>query len=846
VIRATRARNACAASSSRATRRSLLSVLALLILGGAPAAGQLVPPSTGGAPELDRLLQQIGSSGRILVIGAHPDDEDTNLLTLLSRGQGVEAAYLSLTRGDGGQNLIGPELGIGLGMLRSRELEAARAIDGARQFVTRAFDFGFTRSYEETAGRWMPDSILKDAVRVVRRFRPQVIVSVFSGTPADGHGQHQMAGRIARDAFAVASDPRRFPELQSEEGLEPWQPLKLYQSTRFRPDPSSLVLELGGLDPRDGRSYYQIAQASRSRHSSQDMGRLQPIGPERTTVALLEDRTGDGAEGLLAGIPRDSSTLEATADSLRRVTSAPMLAGAAPALNAALRRWRESGGNARHQRLLERAAATAAGVVVDATADAEHVLPGRTVTVTLQVYNAGPYAVDVDRLGVEVPSGWSAPVDTTPISLPPGGEAERILTVTVPDGAEPTEPYFLARPLVGDMYDWDAADPAVRGELFGPPLLQGEAVVRIDRGPDVRLRREVTYRYNDQAIGEVRRPITVVPRVGVRLDPEMLVWSTESDVARSFTVTLTHFGDAPVSGSVLLAIDAWGVERRAPFAFERRGQTQTVTLTVRRPATARDGFVPVRAAAVTDDGESFDRTVEQIEYAHVRPTQWTRAASGTVRVAPIALPRVGSVGYVRGASDRVPEALAAIGVPVHLLSEDDLASGDLGRYDVVVVGPRAYEIDSALVRHNDRLLAYAREGGHLVVQYQQFQFSRGEFAPYPLEIARPTSRVTDETAPVEVLAPSHPVFHRPNRIEASDWDGWVQERGLYFAGPWDEQYTPLLEMADPGEPPARGSLLVARYGRGSYVYTGVSFFRSIPAGIPGAYRLFLNLLAWGG
>ncbi len=808
--------------------------------------GQLMPPSTGGAPELDRLLQQLGSTARVLVVGAHPDDEDTSLLTLLARGQGVEAAYLSLTRGDGGQNLIGPELGVGLGLLRSRELEAARSIDGARQFVTRAFDFGYTRSYEETAQRWMPDSILKDAVRIVRRFRPHVIVTVFSGTPADGHGQHQMAGRIARDVFAAAGDASRFPELRSEEGLEPWQPLKLYQSTRFRPDPNSIALDLGGLDPRDGRSYYQIAQASRSRHSSQDMGRLQPIGPERTTVALLEDRTGAGAAGLLVGVHGDPSAVQAMADSLRRVTSAAALPRAAPALNAVLHRWRDSGGGVRNEQLLERAIATAAGVVIDATANTARALPGGTLTITVRVYNAGPYPLSVDRLGANVPSGWVAPADTTGTALAPGRELERTIVVTVPDDAAPSDPYFLLRPLAGDMYDWSAANPAVRGELFDPPLLQAEAVLTIDGGPAIRLRREISFRYNDQATGEVRRPITVVPRIGVRLEPSILVWSTEIDGERTFTVTLTHFGDTPVSGRAVLAIDDWGVEQRLPFAFERQGQTQSFTFRVRRPTAARDGSVSVRAEAVTDRGDRFDRTVERIEYPHVRPTQWTRAARGSIRVAPIALPPVRSVGYVRGASDRVPEALVAVGLSVHLLSEDDLASGDLRRYDVIIVGSRAYEIDSALVRHNDRLLAYVREGGRLVVQYQQFQFSEGKFAPYPLEIARPTARVTDETAPVRVLAPAHPIFHRPNRIGPSDWEGWVQERGLYFAGPWDEQFSALLEMADAGEPPLRGALLVARYGRGSYVYTGVSFFRSIPAGVPGAYRLFLNLLAWGG
>ena len=779
------------------------------------------------------------------MIGAHPDDEDTGLITLLSRGRGIETGYLSLTRGDGGQNLLGSDLGVALGLLRSRELEAARAIDGGRQFVTRAFDFGYTRSYEETARRWPPDSVLKDAVRVVRRFRPHVIVSVFSGTPADGHGQHQMAGRIAHEVFAAAGDPGRFPELRTEEGLEPWQPLKLYQSTRFRPDARSLVLELGGLDPRDGRTYYQIAMASRSRHASQDMGRLQPTGPQRTAMALIEDRTGGGSGGIFAGIDLPASPVEAEADSLRRAVSPPRLAEATPRLAAALQHWRDGGGDQRRERLLERAVATAAGVVIDATADLEHVLPGGTLAVTVEVYNGGPDPVVVDRLGVAAPDGWPRADESATEAVPPGTAIERVLTVRVPAAARPTEPYFLERPLAGDMYDWSSAPPAVRGDLFAPPPFEAVVAMRVGGGPVVRMRREVTYRYDDQATGEVRRPVTVVPEIGVRLDPDTLVWSSEDDAERTFTVALANYGEGPVSGDAVLDVDAWGTHLRQPFALERRGQSLTVTFRVHRPLALRDGAAAVRASAVTKAGERFATTVETIDYPHVRPTQWTHPAAGTIRVAPIALPPVASVGYVRGASDRVPEALAAIGVPIHLLSEDDLATGDLARFDVIVVGSRAYETDSALVRYNDRLLAYVHDGGHLVVQYQQYQFSQGKFAPYPLEIARPTSRVTEEDAPVTELVPDHPVFTTPNRIGPSDWEGWVQERGLYFAGPWDDRYTPLLEMADRGQPPTRGSLLVTRYGQGTYVYTGVSFFRSIPAGVPGAYRLFLNLLAWG-
>jgi hypothetical protein len=267
---------------------------------------------------------------------------------------------------------------------------------------------------------------------------------------------------------------------------------------------------------------------------------------------------------------------------------------------------------------------------------------------------------------------------------------------------------------------------------------------------------------------------------------------------------------------------------------------------VRRPPGAAEGVYPVRAVAASGDGSTFDWTVEQIEYPHVRPTQWLRRATGQIRLVDVVLPEVSAIGYVRGASDRVPEALEEIGLPIRILDEAELAGGELGTYDVIVVGPRAYETDSALMRHNDRLLAYVRNGGHLVVQYQQYQFNRGSYAPFSLTIARPNARVTDEQAPVRVLEPEHPVFLTPNRIAQTDWEGWVQERGLYFAGEWDERYRPLLEMSDATEPPQQGALLVTSYGRGTYVYTGVSFFRSIPAGVPGAFRLFLNLLAWRG
>ncbi len=355
----------------------------------------------------------------------------------------------------------------------------------------------------------------------------------------------------------------------------------------------------------------------------------------------------------------------------------------------------------------------------------------------------------------------------------------------------------------------------------------------------------MTYRFADQAVGEIRRPVRVVPPVEVRLAPARLVWSSADGEPRPFSVRLVYHGEAPVSGDVYLEVDGWPPPPAQRFLLPAPGATAALAFQVRRPPGFTRGAVTVRAYARADDGRTFDTAVEAVEYPHIRPTQHVVRAVSEVRVAPITLPRLARVGYVRGASDRVPEALAALGLPVELLSPAALATGDLGSFDAIVVGARAYETDTALVHHNDRLLDYVRAGGHLVVQYQQYQFTRGDYAPFPLVIRRPHDRITDQTAPVRVLVPDHPVFRHPHRIDPEDWDGWPQERGLYFAGQWDPAYTPLLEMQDPGREPVRGGLLVARPGAGTFVYTGISFFRSLPAGVPGAVRLFVNLLALG-
>jgi hypothetical protein len=364
-------------------------------------------------------------------------------------------------------------------------------------------------------------------------------------------------------------------------------------------------------------------------------------------------------------------------------------------------------------------------------------------------------------------------------------------------------------------------------------------------GRPVTLSREVVYRYRDPQTGEVRRPILVTRPFDLMVTPDLVVWPVDGASAgpRRFTVTVTNRTQGPAKPRVVVTPPpGWSTAPPETLTFAREDESKSVTVTLALPSQPRPGHYELTAAAVAEGARS-EGALALIDYPHIRPRPVEHASKAELRVARLSLPALTRAGYVRGASDRVPEALAAVGVPIELLGSDSLARGDLSRYDAIVIGSRAYETEPALVANNGRLLDYARAGGLVIVQYQQYPFVSGGFAPYRLSIARPHDRVTDETAPVRVLDPASPVFHVPNEIGPADWQGWVQERGLYFPHDWDSTYAPLLEMHDPGDPPLRGALLVASVGAGTYVYTGLAFFRELPAGVPGAYRLFANLLA---
>jgi LmbE family N-acetylglucosaminyl deacetylase len=906
-------------------RRQLLSAVPIFIISlaslSSPATAQLEPPSNGGTVALDHELRMLGHYKRVLMIGAHPDDEDTELLTVLVRGMGAEAAYLSLNRGEGGQNLIGPELGEALGLLRTEELLAARRLDGARQYFTRAYDFGFSKTIDETWQHWPRDTILKDVVRIVRRFRPQIIVSIFSGTPRDGHGQHQAAGWSAQEAFRVAGDSSRFPELFSEEGLLPWAALKLYRSARFDSTATTLTLNGGVLDPAVGKSYHQIAMAGRSLHRSQDMGQLQRMGPSAVRLTLVEDRTAAGGTALFAGV--DTSLAAMPLGERRRAGSAEVVR--LPAGSAELTRYAARvdtllagrGNTAQQRSLLARAAADldrAVGTPPQASAGARGVYYTRGIELEDQLghlnaaaWHLGGSLFDVladdDRVVVGQPLRWTlstwntsdrpriadmraaqcVPLEdchsldepSSPQTIAPGQVGSISLDYSVLE--QPlSNPYFLMLPRKGDLYQWpEEQQGGVTGRLpygepFESPTFVGSVEVNAGEGDSLGAVRsqEAAFQFNDQARGEVRRPLFVVPRVDVKLEPSTELWPTNSLASHRFTVTLQHGARDSTTGTVSLQLPrGWPAIPPQRFRFGGEDERETFDFEVKPPARLQSGRAEIKAVARDQGGTLYDVGVYTVDYPHVRPRAYTRRAAATLQIAPLVLPRVARVGYIRGAADRVPEALSDVGLPLTLLTPQMLERGNLDRFSAIIVGPRAYETDSALVENNRRLLDYVRRGGLVIVQYQQHRFFNGNFAPYPLKVggpplrpppgtgtergsapARPGTmvshdRVVDERAPMRVLLPNSPVFLRPNRLSAADWDGWVQERGLYFARSWDRHYRPLLETHDPGEAPLAGGLLVATVGKGTYVYTGLSFFRQLPAGVPGAFRLFANLLA---
>ncbi len=875
-------------------------ILCILTVACAPgvAAGTIRPvPDGKGTATLAQAVLRLPVVASLLHTGAHPDDENSALVAYVSRGLHARTAYLSLNRGEGGQNLIGPELYDAIGVIRTEELLSARRFDGAEQFFTRTYDFGFSKSAEETLEYWNGNEmLLSDVVRVIRRFRPDVIVSVFADSPRDGHGHHQASGRITREAFYAAADPDRFPE-HLRDGLRPWQARKLYiNNTRASFDSiDSLVVDVGTYSPVLDRSYRELGLAGRSMHRSQDMGTLQPKGPATTKIKLvaragMADPDGDGHlfDGLdttftrfhaMAGphaeaIPEFKARLgrlnalaREAVDAYRPLDPPALLEPVLEGLRT-IRALREDlvqstlPRNALADVLFRldqkeedftNVAVLALGIAFEVLAVDDRVVPGDTLGVNLVLLNRSARPVHVTRLGLEVPEGWNAAYGQVPAEQAESDEPSELATdigynesvvgawrVSVPPDARLTRPYWHRRSL-NDRYV-EVEETAWIGLPWSPQPVVGRAGFSVG-GVDIEIRQPVQYRFADRAFGEIRRELQVVPALSVTMDPQVVVAKSGRESPLLFSVSVLSNVNGTIAGDLSLeAPDGWDVSpSHVPLSLSGKGQTATYRYTVTPAPGAPVGAHEVRAVARAA-GNEYREGYEVIAYPHIEPRHLYRGTVSTVQVVRVELPETLTVGYIMGTGDQVPLALEQMGVPVQLLTKEDLSTADLGSFDLIIAGIRAYEVRPDLVAVNRRLLDFVEAGGVYIVQYNKYAFNARQYGPYPFWINRPHDRVTREDAPVDILVPDHPVFNRPNRITDADFEGWVQERGLYFLGEWDSRYTPLMASQDPGETPRAGGLVEARYGKGRYIYTGYAWFRQLPAGVPGAVRLFANLV----
>lgn len=883
-------------------RKLLLLLLAFVVLCGQVSvvnyADTRPAAEDRGAGGLALALRRLQTIGSALHIAAHPDDESTELLAYLARGQGVRAAYLSLNRGEGGQNSIGPELWEGLGVIRTEELLAARKLDGAEQYFTRAMDFGFTRSPEETLRKWNREEILGDMVRVIRMMRPLVVIAGFSGTAQDGHGQHQVAGLLTPEAIKAAADPNRFPEQITKEGLQPWQTLKVY-GRRFGQvtQGARAVFDTGAFDPALGRSYFELAADGRSRHRSQDFGMLQSRGQQvrsfprlQSTVECpdVENSLFTGLDVTLTGIaayagaggakmkPALSQIQEHAAKAIgeyrieRPEAIAPHLAAGLReirALRASLgtldppSRATVDGMLALKETQFADALIKAYGVVVDALSSTEIVTAGETVDVTAKLYlgrlknEEGGGKSAAASMKLLAPSGWPVKSLDRGDDPSPGGVAgfriPEVPDVTgrfqavATESAQSTQPYWLIKPRTKDQFDWDESMP--RNLPFGPPL----ATIKVEltlSGERVAIDQPVEYRFADKTFGEIRRELKVAPRLTLTVRPSLLVIPASSpDRSREISVEILHNARNATGGTVkLLAPAGWKVETQEnAFSFARQGEKTARTFRV-TPAVGAAGAFELKAiaeAAVAGRPTEFATGYKPVSYPHIEPHFIYRPSVAKIEVFDVNVASNLKVGYVMGSGDDGAAALRQIGVNVSLIGPAELATGDLSIYDTIVLGIRVYEVNEDVSANNRRLLDFVSNGGTLIVQYNKQEYALGNFAPYPIKMAR-GDRVTDEDAPITVLAPDNPLFNIPNKITADDWKGWVQERGLYFMSDWDAHYTPLLAAPDDTGATLKGGQLIAAYGKGTYIFTGYAWFRQFPAGVPGAYRLFANLVSY--
>ena len=886
----------------RRVRVPLVAVLAALVPIALTADG---PADATGARGVALWLRKLATVGTVMHATAHPDDENNGLLAMQSHGQGLRVVLATATRGNGGQNEIGPELFESLGVLRTEELLAAHHFDGAEQFFARAVDFGYSFSVEETFEKWGRKEIVGDYVRLIRMTRPDVLMTMRPDGPGGGQ-HHQASARLAAEAATLSGDPSQYPE-QLAQGLHPWQPRKVYKVGFYgfgdpEPPPGTKLLpvDVSVYDPLLGRTYMEIGAEGRSMHKCQGMGQLLPLpgtfamryqliattlagGLDRADTSLTDglDLTVPGLAAFAGAVPPSHLTdgLAAVAGAVKTASAAlgasgpdasvPDLAhglAAARELDSWINGTTEIDQNARYEigmrlaqteRKFEQALVLAQGLRIEALSDDGVVVPGQTVALTVILANRGARAITLRAAST---AGFTDSHLTCAVgAVAPGGIVKCQAQTTVPADARVSEPYWHRAGEAG-RYTFDADAP------FGLPYRPTpfEAVLDLEiGGTTVGVRKALEYRYEGNLFsGEKRMEVQVVPAITLRVTPETTIVPAPVGPGPQRTSATNHHTAEPSSRTVQVAVtnnapgaaetdvhlegpDGWVVTPASTHVrFERGDEATVLTFSVTPPPRVALGSYPLRAVAGPD--AKFTRGYTVVEYPHTRRRHVFEQAETLLKVVDVRLPENLKVGYVMGVGDQVPIALEQIGAHVAYLDENALASQDLSGFDAIVTGVRAYERRKDLRMYNRRLLEYAAGGGTVIVQYNKFEFNQAQYAPYPAKVS--SARVTDEHSPVTILETANPIFTAPNRIGDSAWQNWVQERGLYFLGERDPKFVDLVQLEDPFElnkGPKRGALVEAAVGKGRWLYVGLGLWRQLPAGTDGAYQLMANLVSLG-
>jgi len=800
-------------------------------------------PMPSGKLELE--LQKLLTLGSVLYVAAHPDDENTKLITYLANEAKVHTTYLSLTRGDGGQNLLGSDLGEKLGIIRTQELLAARRIDGGEQWFSRANDFGFSKTPEETLRIWGRDEILADMVWAIRSTRPDVIITRFAMEPDFTHGHHTAATWLAMDAFTAAADPNRFPEQLSM--VEPWAAKRLiwntstwfYKRRNIEFDPTGLLsVDAGVFNPLLGASYSEIAALSRSAHKTQGFGATAELGPSMeyfihlagvpTTNNLLDDidihwtRVPD-SEAVVSAINQAIEAFSAKdpAQSVPHLIDAHRLLMALPDQFWKTRKIHD----------IEQSIAACLGLDIESVSSLPSAVPGNEVTIAVNAIQRSPHDVHITY---SVPEAAGASREAN-VSLPAHQFISTNLAVRINPERSPSQPYWLLVPHILGRYE--VADPHQIGAPDNSPAIPVVVNLTIDGYP-LQYTVPTMYKYNDPVRGEVKEPFVLTPPAMVNLPESPLIFSDTKPVSISARIIAQS---GVTNGQLKFSIDeGWQIEPTQVTFNAEAGEEISVEAMLTPQA---DALPATLSAELQIDGQSYHQGFHRIEYDHI-PVQ-TIFPPAQIRVVLLDVKTAGNkIGYIPGAGDAIPEALQRIGYTVDTLGEADMNPAVLSNYDAVVLGIRALNTIDRIGFYMSALYTYAEQGGVVILQYNTHRGLKTEkFSPYSFTISQ--DRVTDETAEMRILATNHPVLHFPNSISPADFENWVQERGLYFASEWDAAFTPIFSANDPDEKPSEGSLLIARHGKGWFVYTGLSWFRQLPAGVPGAYRMFANLVSLG-